>query len=75
MRAGNTCNTCSTKGEKRLLTVCYTHLNIPVLVEIVNTGDEASVTVRIVNMPHVPCPVTWVTSNHSLEKKGDISVV
>lgn len=51
--------------------VCQTHLNIPVLVEIVNTRDEASIAVRVVNMAHVPCPVTWVTSYHSLQKKEE----
>lgn len=51
------------------LTVFSTYLNIPVLVEIVDTRDEASVAVRVIDMSHVPCPVTRVTSDHSLPKK------
>lgn len=49
-------------------TVFSTYLYIPVLVEIVDTRDEASVAVRIIDMTHVPCPVTRVTSHHSLPK-------
>ncbi len=45
------------------------YLNIPVLVEIVDTRDAASITVRVVNMADVPCPVSWVTGNHALDTK------
>lgn len=51
------------------LTVFSTYLNIPVLVEIVDARDESSIAVRVIDMSHVPCPVAWVTSNHSLPKK------
>lgn len=53
------------------LTVFSTYLNIPVLVEIVDTCDEAAIAVRVVDMSHVPCPVTRVTSNHSLPKNKE----
>lgn len=43
------------------------YLDFPVLVEIVDTRDAASVTVRVVDMADVPCPVTWVTGNHGLK--------
>lgn len=42
------------------------YLGIPVLVEIVDTRDATSITIRVVNMADVPCPVTWVTGNHCL---------
>lgn len=43
------------------------YLDIPVLVKIVNTCDAASIPVRVVNMAHITCPVTWVTGNHGLK--------
>lgn len=47
------------------------YLDIPVLVQIVDTSDTASVTVGVINMANVPCAVAWVTGNHTLgEKKG-----
>lgn len=45
------------------------YLNIPVLVEIVDTCDAASITVRVVNMANVPCSISWVTGNHALDTK------
>lgn len=51
------------------------YLCIPVLVKIVDTGDAPSITVRVVNVAHVPCPVTWVTGNHGLKTEGMGSLV
>lgn len=45
------------------------YLDIPVLVEIVDARDAASVTVRVVNMADIPRTVAWVTSNHCLKQK------
>lgn len=44
------------------------YLHIPVLVQIVDAGDAASITVRIVNMTNIPCPIPWITGNHGLEE-------
>lgn len=51
------------------------YLDIPVFVEIVDTSDAAAVTVRVINMADVPCPVTWVTGNHALKTKEIRSLV
>lgn len=51
------------------------YLGIPVLVKIVDTGDAPSITVRVVNVAHVPCPVTWVTGNHGLKTEEMGSLV
>ncbi len=52
------------------------YLDIPVLVEIVDARDAASVTVRVVDMADVPCPITWVTGDHGLktEEMGSLVV-
>lgn len=42
------------------------YLNIPVLIQVIDTGDAAPIAVGIVNMPHVPEPIAWVTRHHGL---------
>lgn len=45
----------------------WTHLGVPVLVEVVDAGDAAPVTVRVVHVFDVTCPVSWVTRHHGLK--------
>lgn len=45
------------------------YLDIPVLVQIVDARDAASVAVWVVNMADVTCPVAWVTGNHGLKTR------
>lgn len=42
------------------------YLNIPVLIQVIDTGDAAPIAVGIVNMPHVPEPIAWITRHHGL---------
>lgn len=42
------------------------YLNIPVPIQVIDAGDAAPVAVGIVNMPHVPEPIAWVTRHHGL---------
>lgn len=44
------------------------HLDVPVLVEIVDARDAASVPVWVVNMSDVTRSVARVTSNHGLKQ-------
>lgn len=44
------------------------YLDVPVLIQVIDTGDAAPIAVGIVNMPHVPQPVTWVTCHHGLSE-------
>lgn len=42
------------------------YLDVPVLIQVIDTGDAAPVAVGVVNMPHIPQPVAWVTCHHGL---------
>lgn len=42
------------------------YLDVPVLIQVIDTGDAAPIAVGIVNMPHIPQPVAWVTCHHGL---------
>lgn len=42
------------------------YLDVPVLIQVIDTCDAAPITVGIVNVPHVPQPVAWVTRHHGL---------
>lgn len=56
--------------ERRFSLWCQysrTYLYIPVLVEIVDACNAATVAVWIVNMADVASSVTWITSDHSLK--------
>lgn len=41
-------------------------LGIPVLVQIVDAGDAAAVTVGVVHMSNITCSISWVASHHRL---------
>lgn len=49
------------------------YLDVPVLVEIVDARDAASIAVGVVNMADVTGTVTWVTGNHGLKTERAIS--
>lgn len=49
--------------------------HIPVLVEVVNAGDAASVMVRVVHMFDVTGPVAWVTRHHGLKTHTETQVM
>lgn len=42
------------------------YLDVPVLIQVIDTCDAAPITVGIVNVPHVPQPIAWVTRHHGL---------
>ena len=42
------------------------HLDVPVLIQVIDAGDAAPIAMWIVNMSHLPQPVTWVTHHHGL---------
>lgn len=42
------------------------YLDVPVLIQVIDTRDAAPITMGIVNVPHVPQPVAWVTRHHGL---------
>lgn len=44
-------------------------LGVPVLVEVVDAGDAAAVTVWVVHVFDVARPVSWVTRHHGLERQ------
>lgn len=41
-------------------------LGVPVLIQVINTGDAAPITIRVVHMTHIPSSISRITSNHSL---------
>lgn len=42
------------------------YLDVPVLIQVIDTCDAAPITVGIVNVPHVPQPIAWITRHHGL---------
>ena len=44
----------------------FKYLGIPVLVQIVDAGDAAAITVGVVHMSNVTCSISWVASHHRL---------
>lgn len=50
------------------------YLDVPVLIQVIDTGDAAPIAVGIVNMPHIPQPVARVTCHHGLSETdgGDL---
>ena len=42
------------------------YLDVPVLIQVIDAGDAAPIAMGIVNVSHVPQPVTWVTCHHGL---------
>lgn len=51
-------------GERRPSPPSY--LDVPVLIQVIDTGDAAPVAMGIVHVSHVPQPVSWVTCHHGL---------
>lgn len=49
--------------------------HIPVLVEVVDAGDAASVTVWVVHMFDVSGPIAWVTRHHGLKTHTETQVM
>lgn len=47
------------------------YLDVPVLIQVIDTGDAAPVAVGIVNMPHVPQSVAWVARHHGLTDRQE----
>lgn len=47
-----------------------THLGVPVLIQVINTGDTAPVTIWVVHMTNVPSSISRITSDHGLKDKG-----
>lgn len=41
-------------------------LGVPVLIQVINTGDAAPVTIWIVHMTNIPSSISRIASNHSL---------
>lgn len=60
--------------EKVIENYEVTH-HIPVLVEVVDAGDAASVTVWVVHMFDVTGPITWVTRHHGLKTHTETQVM
>lgn len=49
------------------------HLHIPVLIQIVDAGNAAPISVWIIHVTHVFRAVARVTSHHSLRRKAERS--
>lgn len=47
-----------------------THLGVPVLIQVINTGDAAPVTIWVVHVTNVPGSISRITSDHGLKDKG-----
>lgn len=47
------------------------YLDVPVLIQVIDTGDAAPIAVGIVNMPHIPQPVAWITCHHGLSETDE----
>lgn len=63
-------------GEEKAVDECHptppSYLDIPVLIQVIDTSDAAPVTMGIVNVSHVPQPVSWVTCHHGLAEMMEI---
>lgn len=44
-----------------------THLGVPVLIQVINTGDAASITIWIVHVTNIPGSISRIASNHGLK--------
>lgn len=56
------------------LTPWLTHLGVPILIQIINTGDAAPVTIWVVHMTNIPGSISRIASNHSL-KDTDCKII
>ena len=64
------------RGEDKAVDECHptppSYLDIPVLIQVIDTSDAAPVAMGIVNVSHVPQPVSWVTCHHGLAEMMEI---
>lgn len=54
------------RTDSQLESLRKPYLDVPVLIQVIDAGDAAPVAVGIVNVPHVPKPIAWVTRHHGL---------
>lgn len=48
------------------------YLGIPILVQVVDAGDAAAVTIGVVYVPNITCSISWVASHHCLGPLLDV---
>lgn len=48
------------------------YLDIPVLIQVIDTSDAAPVAMGIVNVSDVSQPISWVTCHHGLAEMREI---
>ena len=64
------------RGEEKTVDECHptppSYLDIPVLIQVIDTSDAAPVAMGIVNVSDVSQPISWVTCHHGLAEMREI---
>lgn len=68
-------NQCLWQTRRYFLHVSLPYLGIPIFIKVIYACDTPSITVGVIHMAHVACPVSGVTCHHCLKRGRWKSVI